>query len=227
MHEEHGVNVYCDGSCEPNPGRMGIGVYCNAPQIEISREVGSGTNNIAECLAAIAALEEARRLHLTGFTLFSDSMLVCNWVRGVFQCRSSTAQKYVPHIRELASEMKAEMRWCPGHSNPADPLSRRQTEQPSTTNPLTYVITTPMDRLRFRDFARLKVGGRDEYSGIRLPRLKELVPQHAEVEQTVGDDSAVATCLRWMLRGLPLDKAIRKVRTDLEIAENAKGRSRD
>lgn len=87
---------------------------------------------------------------------------------------------------------------------------------------LSHVLRTPIRFLRFQDFMRLKVGGRDEYSGLRLDQLIPLVPEHSKVAEVIEDEAAIASCLRWMLRGLPLDKAIRKVRTDLEVAENAK-----
>ena len=85
-----------------------------------------------------------------------------------------------------------------------------------------HVLRAPMESLRFRDFVRLKVGGRDEFSGLGLDQLKQMVPEHLKVAEAIEDEAATASCLRWMLRGLPLDKAIRKVRTDLEVAENAK-----
>lgn len=83
-----------------------------------------------------------------------------------------------------------------------------------TPDQLQYVIQTPMERLRFRDFMELKCGW-DEYSKLRLPALREMVPDHQLVDVTLeGDDKQIAACLRWMLRGLPIDKAIRKVNTD-------------
>ncbi len=87
---------------------------------------------------------------------------------------------------------------------------------------LRRVLRTPMKHLRFHDFMRLKVGGRDEFSDLGLNQLKPLVPEHQRVAAAIQGEAAVASCLRWMLRGLPLDKALRKVRTDLEVAENAK-----
>jgi hypothetical protein len=47
------------------------------------------------------------------------------------------------------------------------------------------------------------------------------VPDHAAVDGVFEKDAQKAACLRWVLRGLPLDKAIRKVETDAEIAANA------
>jgi ribonuclease HI len=58
MSDHHPVTIYCDGCCEPNPGIMGIGVYWDDPVIRSHKVVGHGTNNQAECLAAIVALEE-------------------------------------------------------------------------------------------------------------------------------------------------------------------------
>jgi ribonuclease HI len=219
------TQIYCDGSCEPNPGKMWIGVQCECPKIAMTQEVGLGTNNMAECLAAIIALEEAKRLSLSGFTLFSDSLLVCKWTSAAYKCRSATAQQYVPTIRQLLAERGATIKWCPGKRNPADAMSRRPVDQTLTQSPpegLVRIVKTPMESLRFRDFASLKVGGRDQFSRIPLDRLKELVRDHSVVSEAIQDESATASCLRWMLRGLPLDKAIRKVRTDLEVAENAK-----
>lgn len=91
-----------------------------------------------------------------------------------------------------------------------------------SSDALRRVLRTPMKHLRFHDFMRLKVGGRDEFSDLGLDQLKPLVPEHKKVASAIQGEAAVASCLRWMLRGLPLDKAIRKVRTDLEVAENAK-----
>ena len=123
--EQHRIAIYCDGACEPNPGRMTIGVYCADPLIAISRDVGPGTNNVAECLAAIVALEEAARLGVTCFVLHSDSRLLCNWTSGQYQCRSATAQQCIPQIRQLLLDLQAELRWIPGRTNPADGLSRQ------------------------------------------------------------------------------------------------------
>ena len=85
------------------------------------------------------------------------------------------------------------------------------------------IVAAPMSELRFRHFASLKVGGRDRFTPLRLAELRRLVTDSQIVDAALDhDESAVASCLRWVLRGLPIDKAIRKVRTDLEIAEQAR-----
>ncbi len=85
------------------------------------------------------------------------------------------------------------------------------------------IVATPMSNLSFRDFASLKVGGRDRFTPLKLAELQTLVSDSDIVDAALDhDESAVASCLRWMLRGLPIEKAIRKVRTDLEIAQQAR-----
>jgi hypothetical protein len=85
---------------------------------------------------------------------------------------------------------------------------------------------TPIQDLRFRDFRNLKVpGGRDEYSVLRHEALRGRVGsgEAKEVDMTFSDPRDQTVCYRWILRGLDLPKAIRKVKTDLEIASNAIG----
>lgn len=217
------IKIYCDGCCEPNPSsNMGIGVYSDCG-IEIARRLDQwGTNNVAECLAAIAALEEAERRGLRNILLLSDSALVVNWVRGDYALQSQTARQHVPTIRQLLQRVGGRIKWIPGTENLADRLSRQLVEAPPSRDEdmLDYVIRTPMERLKFRDFARLK-SGRNDMSNLRLPQLRRLVPDHAAVDAVFEKDAQRASCLRWVLRGLPLDKAIRKVETDAEIAASA------
>lgn len=130
---------------------------------------------------------------------------------------------YVPEIRSLLAGVCGTIRWIPGSRNPADPYSRAVFADPPSTptsilkvgassiDHLRYIIETPMGTLRFRDFARIK-SGRDQYSRIPLSRLKTLVPVYAEAaEALVGGEKSLASCLRWMLRGLPVEKATLKV----------------
>jgi hypothetical protein len=84
----------------------------------------------------------------------------------------------------------------------------------------------PMEALRFRDFAKLK-SGYVAYSRLKPDKVREEVgPEvRAEVEREFPNDQKSQTSvIRWYLRGLDFEKALRKVKTDLEIAENARMR---
>jgi hypothetical protein len=80
----------------------------------------------------------------------------------------------------------------------------------------------PMADLRFRDFARLK-SGRDRHSARGYDDLASLYATEIETisEALGGDVEAMARVLRWRERGLELTRAIRKVKTDLEISGRA------
>lgn len=79
-------------------------------------------------------------------------------------------------------------------------------------------IKTP----KFSDYAALKAG-RDTWSTVKLPSLLDALKAkgiEAELPDGYNQVDWAKTC-RWCLRGLPYDKAIRKVQVDREITENA------
>jgi hypothetical protein len=77
-------------------------------------------------------------------------------------------------------------------------------------------------KARFRDFAELR-SGTDKWSKLRLPALREALGEgFAPVAESGLDEEHQARMARWALRGLPSDMALRKVKTDMEIASNAR-----
>jgi hypothetical protein len=193
--------------------------------IEISRLGGAGSNNVAECLAVLAACEAAKESGIQSPEIRTDSQLVVCWCNGSYRILSDTARRYVPQIRAALAEINGKLRWTPGRSNPADRYSRALfggAPVVKTDDPLEYVRLAPMAALRFRDFAKLKAG-RDAFSNLRLSELRRRVPEHDQVLHLPENYQAVA--LRWVLRGLTIDKAIRKVETEREIGRNFRGMS--
>lgn len=77
----------------------------------------------------------------------------------------------------------------------------------------------------FRSFARLKVGGFDSFSRKRLNTLqKEAGKKASSIAKKEFPDniSRQASALRWMLRGLATDLAVRKVKVDIELSKKKK-----
>jgi hypothetical protein len=106
------------------------------------------------------------------------------------------------------------------------PKPRTMAPQPEFELALDKTINVPYDSLNFGDFAKLK-SGRDSFSRMKLPELQDAVSvmdRRSIAEVFVQNEPAQASCLRWMLRGLDCQKAIRKVQTDLEITERATAR---
>ena len=76
----------------------------------------------------------------------------------------------------------------------------------------------------FRDYLNLKTFGIDKFSRMKLDKLTGLVDNNNnnidKAQQELGDEKLVLNVLRWNCRGLRIDDAIRKVKTDLEVAKN-------
>jgi hypothetical protein len=74
---------------------------------------------------------------------------------------------------------------------------------------------------------KMEVGGRDKYSKMKLPELEDTVgpviakrAREAIFGKHVTEDRLVGTALRWYLRGLKIDLAIRKARVDDQFYRN-------
>ncbi|MHA2500608.1 MAG: hypothetical protein ACXAEL_13660, partial [Candidatus Hodarchaeales archaeon] len=78
-------------------------------------------------------------------------------------------------------------------------------------------------QLRFKNFMNLKTGGRDAFSRLKHTQLEALIPSSAlkMIFQEEMDESMTLSCLRWVARGLKPQLAIRKVKIDREVQENA------
>jgi hypothetical protein len=82
-----------------------------------------------------------------------------------------------------------------------------------------------MSHLKFKDFVDLKTYGRDTYSSQKLDKLKGQIPvdvQQFIIKEFKDDETSQTKVMRWILRGLQPDKAIRKVKVDNEVADNAR-----
>lgn len=77
----------------------------------------------------------------------------------------------------------------------------------------------------FKSYAMLKTGGRDAISVMSLDALKKAVPEgdmiYAAIIDNIKDAKSAMTAMRWYVRGLSAEDAIRKVLVDNEISENA------
>jgi ribonuclease HI len=77
----------------------------------------------------------------------------------------------------------------------------------------------------FKSFAQLKVGGFDSFSRKKLDTLQKDAGKKASaiVKKEFPDNSSQqAYALRWMLRGLATDLAVRKVKVDIELSKKKK-----
>lgn len=84
---------YTDGASQGNPGESGIGVVmCDADHKEIQtfkKYIGSTTNNVAEYVAFIIALQEAVKVRVKDVHIYSDSELLVRQVQGIYKVRDN------------------------------------------------------------------------------------------------------------------------------------------
>jgi ribonuclease HI len=99
------IFVFTDGACTGNPGPAGIGVFFQYRdhKKEISRFIGSGTNNTAELTAIKVALQEIKDPALP-VALFTDSSYCYGVLTGSFKAKKNL---------NLVEEIKKEMRRFP------------------------------------------------------------------------------------------------------------------
>jgi len=133
--------VRFDGSCQPPAGGgvAGWGFVIESPG---SHEEDMGlatrpysehsTNNVAEYVGAIRALEHLRASGYEGDVVVEgDSQLVIRQMNGEYEVRAEHLKAYHDWLRKLAGEFRSvEFRWIPREENAlADALSKRAVEE--------------------------------------------------------------------------------------------------
>jgi len=104
------VIVNCDGGSRGNPGKSALGVVIKTAKGEIIEEVGEylgvQTNNYAECMAVVKALEVLRQKDLFKADFYLDSELVVKQINGEYKIKSENIAHLHQRIKELSKGME-------------------------------------------------------------------------------------------------------------------------
>ncbi|MBI4064262.1 MAG: ribonuclease HI family protein [Elusimicrobia bacterium] len=128
------LTIYIDGACRFNPGPAGIGVWIVDGQgktlAEISEFIGQATNNIAEWSAYLRALREAKKMGAEEVSIFTDSQLLVEQVRGNFKVRDERLKVFWRQAKQLQEELPGfKLAHVPREINKmADSLAKRSVE---------------------------------------------------------------------------------------------------
>ncbi len=98
--------IHIDGAARGNPGPAAFGaVFSRDGQLlaEEKRFVGHTTNNVAEYLALLHALQRALQMGERRVQIFSDSELLVRQLNGIYQVRD-------PKLRQLYDQAQALIR---------------------------------------------------------------------------------------------------------------------
>ncbi len=112
--------IFFDGSARPNPGSMKIGavVKCCGSVYEISKNVGKGTNNMAEYLALIEALKAARKMGAKSVKIYGDSSIVIEQINGNWKVKSEELKNLKREVMDLLGKFKRwKAEWIPDSKN--------------------------------------------------------------------------------------------------------------
>ncbi|TGC07513.1 ribonuclease HI family protein [Methanolobus halotolerans] len=211
----------------------------------------SNTNNVAEYTALKEGILNYTDLGGKGpLQVCGDSKLVINQMAGKWKINNPNLAELHSQITAAVKKNKLKIRykWVPRSENSdADRLALPDSQQHAAIPVARKVIADtntasvkPHLRISinelntdpspgFKSFAQLKVGGLDQFSRIRIEELRKLAGKEAAalVKKEFADElQHQASALRWMLRGLAADLAVRKVKVDTEISKRSvKGRT--
>ena len=123
--------IYTDGACRGNPGPAAIGAILDDESghrvSEISRSIGTSTNNRAEYMALIAALEEASRMGAERVEIRMDSELVVRQLLGIYRVKNAQLKPLLKQAKTLLAGFHSyNIRHVPRNENrAADALANR------------------------------------------------------------------------------------------------------
>jgi ribonuclease HI len=114
--------AYCDGSGNSPRGSSCAAVVCDAESGEMlaekAKQIWICSNNIAEYMGVLLALQLAKELHADEVEVRSDSQVVVNQVTGEWEPKD---KKFLPlrkKIWDLASSFTSvSLRWIPREKN--------------------------------------------------------------------------------------------------------------
>ncbi len=98
------LEINTDGACSGNPGEAGIGVIIRRGGREVwtlSKAIGPATNNIAEYLAVIYALQQALILKADEVLVRSDSELLVRQCQGKYKVKNPEIKRLFDQVQHL------------------------------------------------------------------------------------------------------------------------------
>ena len=105
------VFVHTDGACRGNPGPSGAGWVFSEPGGQIFRRgkafLGRATNNEAEYVAVILALEDALKQGFESLRLHADSELLVKQVNGIYRVKNPRIKELYGQLMGLARKFKS------------------------------------------------------------------------------------------------------------------------
>jgi ribonuclease HI/GNAT superfamily N-acetyltransferase len=196
------VIIFTDGASRNNPGPAAIGVVLQDETgkrvAEISRFIGTATNNQAEYQAIIAALEKAMALAAQSVELRADSELVVKQLKGEYRVRNAELKPLFSRAQALSRTFSSfSIKYIPREQNSAaDWLANQAFENRSLQPPgaqTTFIVrqaTAPDYPALYTVFAEM-----DEIHARALPCIFKKVDPRQMVEHLASEQAQGETML--------------------------------
>jgi len=150
------VIIYIDGASQGNPGPSGIGVViCNSKEEvlkNISEAIGQTTNNVAEYMALIYALQESLILGAKAVIIKTDSELLAKQLNRLYKVKDADLKLLFNQAQHLKNKFsRFEIRHINREENKgADKLASKAAKKTK----ITFALPKPKDfsQQKFFDF---------------------------------------------------------------------------
>ena len=103
------VEIYIDGAARGNPGESGIGIFIKDEKgktREVKKYLGTLTNNQAEYMALITALESSKEHRNKKIQIYTDSLLLANQMNGLWKVKHPEISVLNKKAKELLKNFK-------------------------------------------------------------------------------------------------------------------------
>lgn len=101
--------AHVDGASRGNPGPASYAVVIRKPDgtpvLQVSKYIGTATNNVAEYYALIAALDYATTHGITRLRVRSDSELLVQQMRGMYKVKSVALRPLYERAQKLSRQL--------------------------------------------------------------------------------------------------------------------------
>lgn len=115
------MEIYFDGGCSPNPGQMSSCIVVCAPgkkaQAFTMKNLGYGTNNVAEWSALVWAVLWAKDNGVEKCVIIGDSQLVIQQARGAWKINNQLLADLFKQFKEVSQGLDLELRHVLRDSN--------------------------------------------------------------------------------------------------------------
>lgn len=105
------ITLNFDGGSRGNPGPAGLGIVLSAedgtPLVTLGKYIGAATNNVAEYMALILGVREAKKLGAKKIRVRGDSELVIRQLRGEYRVKNPGLKHLFDQVQELLNAFES------------------------------------------------------------------------------------------------------------------------